>query len=175
MAALPLRAVYPVRKYLSDFPEFKWPYTKTYNGFTGLERARGWQLARWLLYSGCVYHADKCHICGSTYRVQFHSESYYDTTKLGILCGTCHTAIHRRAALWDNWRGIVDRHVVTGREWWAQLERRQVDLAAIERAKYGWGAANLLNSPIFTLPVGVKNNIPKNMIQHPNLILPTLR
>ena len=45
-------------------PPHPWPVLGPYNGFSGLERARGWQLTRWAVLAGAIARPVSCSICG---------------------------------------------------------------------------------------------------------------
>jgi len=146
-----------------------YPLLKSYNGFSGVERRRGGQLAGWLLAAGCVALPKQCDICASRDRVNFHSETYYHIGRCPAICRNCHRAAHLRPWQGDAWRRIVDASAVTGREWFALAPRYGLDLAQHLRDKFGWRAADIEGSPISPLPDAIAVLLPGNMLPHPSL------
>jgi hypothetical protein len=147
----------------------RWPLLKPYNGFSGVERRRGGQLAGWLLAAGCIALPDRCDICRDLGPLALHGENYYDVRRDPTLCRRCHRALHLRAYRWDEWRRIVDASATTGREWFAVAPRRGLDLAQHLRNKFGWHVADIERSPLSPLPDAIAERLPTNMWQHPNL------
>lgn len=146
-----------------------WPLLQPYNGFSGIERRRGGQIAVWLMAAGCLARPKKCNICGSRSGVNLHSEGYYHVGRYPALCRRCHRALHRRAFEWVQWRAIVDAAAITGREWFALAPRNGIDMAQHLRERWGWKAADIERSPIAQLPKAIIAQLPGNMLQHPEL------
>lgn len=170
IAALPVR---PLSAPRADAPTryqvSRWPLLKPYNGFCGIERRRGGQLAGWLLAAGCIAMPAACEICGSSGPLGLHGDNYYDVASDPALCRACHKAIHLRHWQWREWERIVDRAAATGREWFALLPRHHLDLAQHLRNRWGWHAADLESSPVRPLPDVIAVAMPGNMLVHPAL------
>lgn len=132
----------------------RWPLLKPFNGFTGIERRRGGQLAGWLLAAGCITIPDHCGICANPGPLGLHGECYYDVSRDPALCARCHCALHLRPYQWDAWRRTVDASAVTGGEWFALAPRHGLDLAQHLRDKFGWTVADVERSPMTPLPSG---------------------
>lgn len=116
--------------------QWKWGVLPTYNGFTHIDRVRGWQLVSWFIDSGWMPKASVCAISGSVERVGYHSENYYGLTPYP-LNQSVHFALHQRFKRPDAWKRIVERHAGTGDEWFAKLAMSPIDLAAELRAAHG--------------------------------------
>jgi hypothetical protein len=117
-------------------PKWVWPMTKTYNGFTGEQRVRNWQVERWGLDRGLISKPTRCSICANRSDVAFHSEDYSQPWTPIPVCKQCHSAIHLRfrcPAPWDSLKARHHRHGVT--QWFDFLSSTPIDLA-------GWLADN---------------------------------
>lgn len=170
LAALPLRPVTAPRHRPPGYYQVSnWPLLKPFNGFSGIERRRGGQLAAWLLAAGCIALPSQCDICGSRGPLGLHGEVYYDVTRDPALCRKCHRAVHLRPWQWNAWRRIIEASAVTGREWFALAPRDGLDLAQHLRDKFGWRVADIERSPLSPLPGAVAAVIPSNMLPHPRL------
>lgn len=171
--ALPSHRLREPRTPPSSYHVSRWPLLKPYNGFTGIERRRGGQLAIWLLAAGCISRPKRCDICGCRDRVGLHGEVYYDVLRDPALCQRCHRALHRRHFEWDKWRCHIDAASTSGREWFALAPRYGIDIAQHLRDRWGWHAADVERSPISPLPEAIKTRLPKNMLPHPFLERPS--
>lgn len=170
IASLPVRELRPPRLDApTRFPTWRWPLPRSYNGFSGIERVRGWQVSRWLEAAECLTCPEKCEICCGGSGVAFHSETYAHIARAPALCRSCHRALHRRHTEWREWRSIVDAGTRTGEEWFATALRHGFDLAGHLRARRGWRAADLLLSPITALPPSISTALPGNLLSHPCL------
>lgn len=127
-----------------------------YNGFTSDERLHTWQLVRWLEAQGVLAPLERCDICGSSDRLQRHSENYYNPMQAAIVCGSCHRLIHLRFWRWHEWRDLCWKHDALGSKWFSVLEIKQPDVAGYLREKHGPDTRNLKLSPLFTLPAHVR-------------------
>lgn len=84
-----------------SLPKWNWPPLKSYRGFTHEQRVLGWQ-AQWaairmgLLEPACGL---TCRQCGTTERINYHSDDYNTLEGLVPLCASCHFAIHRSSTL----------------------------------------------------------------------------
>jgi hypothetical protein len=154
----------PMRYQVSRFP-----LLKPFNGFTGIERRRGGQLATWLFAAGCIALPAKCDICSSQGPLMLHGENYYDVGSDPALCRPCHRSLHFRTFQWDAWRRLVDAASVTGREWFALAPRHGLDLAQHLRARFGLRVADIERSPLLPLTQAITLRLPCNMLPHPDL------
>lgn len=170
LAALPRHTLGPPRPDApSRYGTTRRPLLKPYNGFSGIERRRGGYLALWLLAAGCMKMSERCDICGSGGPLGPHGENYFDPVSDPTLCRACHRAIHLRFYKWHEWRVIVDASAITGREWFAMIPRHGIDIAQHLRNRWGWRAADLETSPIFSFPDAIAEVLPSNMLPHPAL------
>lgn len=111
LATLPHRPVTFRNNLLEGYcpPVWRYPLLGPYNGFTGTQRVRTWELETWLLRRNLLRLAPKCDLCGNTNRLGGHSESYADIERTLTLCGGCHLALHQRFRQPTRWRNILDR------------------------------------------------------------------
>lgn len=167
--ALPSYRLAAPRNPPARFPEWRWPLSKAYQGFSPVERVRGWQMSRWLQGAGSLPYPRRCDVCRGGDHVAFHSASYYHIGRAPALCRACHRAIHLCHARPQEWTGIVHANARIGSEWFVLLPAPSVDLAAHLRSRLGWSAADLVASPISPLPEAVADCLPFNMTQHPRL------
>lgn len=117
--------------------KWRWPPLPSYNGFTSQERIRGWQLT-WLLRDlGLLTKPTRCSITGSEERVGFHDENYYEPWSPYPICASAHSILHRRFRNPEPWLRLVEKHAVTGNEWFCFLSVDPIDLAGQLRAKHG--------------------------------------
>lgn len=122
--------------------KWTWGDLPVYNGFTHVERVRGWQLIMWRIDNGWFERAATCCITGQTHQLRLHSELYYSPEGY-VLNQATHFALHRRFKQSDQWRRIVDRYARTGDEWFARLSLVHLDLAGELRAKHGSAIADI--------------------------------
>jgi hypothetical protein len=170
LAALPTRQLSgPRHRPPKLYQVSRWPLLKSFNGFSGIERRRGGQLATWLLAAGCIAMPERCEICASLGSLGLHGEVYYDVTRDPVLCRSCHRALHFRPFQWDAWRRIVEAAAVTGREWFALAPRHGLDLADHLRKTFGPRVADIEQSPLLPLPDEIAVLLPGNMLHHPDL------
>lgn len=170
LAALPVRRLSPPRPYAPALYQVsRRPLLKPFNGFSGVERRRGGQLAGWLLAAGCMAMPDRCDICGDGGPLSLHGENYYDVRRDPALCRRCHRALHLRPYQLEAWRRIVDASAATGREWFALAPCHGLDLADHLRQRFGWRVADIERSPVAALPDAIAVRLPCNMLQHPKL------
>lgn len=168
LAALPTRRLSPARRNPpAHYQVSGWPLLKPFNGFSGIERRRGGQLAGWLLAARCIAMPAQCDICGNPGPLSLHGESYYDVSRDPALCRPCHRALHLRSFHWDAWRRLVDASATSGREWFALAPRNGLDLAQHLRSEFGWKVADIERSPLLTLPDAIAVLLPVNMWRHP--------
>lgn len=138
---------------------WQWGTLPVYNGFTHVERVRGWQLIMWRIDNGWSSRGATCCISGQTDQLRLHSEIYYDWHPY-TLNQSIHLALHRRFKAPDRWQRIVARYAVTGEEWFARLSLVPVDLAGELRTLHGPQIADIFDrAPI---PAGIM--VPRHQI-----------
>lgn len=142
--------------------KWQWGKLPTYNGFTHVERVRGWQLIMWRIDNGWAARSNVCCISGDTKMSRLHSENYFSFEPY-TLNHSIHMALHQRFNKPDVWRRIVHQYVVTGEEWFARLSLVPVDLAGELRAKHGPEIADIFAH--VPLPEGV--TVPRHQIYQP--------
>ena len=124
---------------------WKWDRLPEYNGFTHEERVRGWQLHWQLIEDGQLPPATTCCISKASYKVQYHSENYYEPWNPYPISQPIHLALHRRFSVPEAWKSIVEQYSVTGQEWYALLEITPINLAAELRAAHGFQIADIFD------------------------------
>jgi len=133
-------------------PAWRYPLLVPYNGFTGLERARGAQLIWWAVKAGILQKSDRCSICGKPpSRLQFHSEDYYDPLHPHAICATCHMLLHRRFRSPAPWQTLVAKHARAG-AWFMDLDLTPINLASELRGLHGEETADILARLVAQLP-----------------------
>jgi hypothetical protein len=126
-----------------------------YNGFTGLERARGARATWWAVSVGLIAPPSSCSICGvRELRLQYHSENYYDPLHPYPICRACHSRVHGRFRAAAAWRRWVERHA-RPESWFAALRPHPVDLAGRLRANHGGRVADISATVLAQIPEGV--------------------
>jgi hypothetical protein len=167
--ALPRHPLSAPRRAPASFPEWRWPMSKPYNGFSPVERVRGWQVSKWLQAAGSLPYPRQCDVCRGAERVALHSESYYHIGRAPGVCRRCHRAIHRRHREPEPWRQIIERFSITGTEWFAIMPPPGTDVAAHLREERHWHAADLAASLSKALPSLEAQNLPSNLMSHPKV------
>lgn len=152
--------LYPLRQWL-------YPKLGPYNGFTGDERIRGWQVERWFVDNGWLVRAQHCSVTGTTVNVVTHDENYYLPWEPIFICRSAHMALHQRFTRPAWWQRIVRENARTGEEWFCHLSMEpNYDLAGTLRRKRGEDIRDLFDrAPV---PEGIA--IPWDAIramQHP--------
>lgn len=106
LAALPFRPIDAAENLLAGYepPVWRYPPLGPYNGFTGEQRVRAWQLGTWLRRRGLLSVAPRCDLCDRSSRLSRHSENYADVQRAITVCGGCHLALHRRFREPEAWR-----------------------------------------------------------------------
>lgn len=122
--------------------KWSWGELPVYNGFTHVERVRGWQLIMWRIDNGLAERGATCCISGETTMLRLHSENYY-CWKPYTLNHSIHMALHQRFKKPEAWRRIVDRYAMTGDEWFASLSIVPIDLAGELRDQHGREIADI--------------------------------
>ena len=96
-------------------PPWRGPVLGPYNGFTGLERARGAQLTWWAIKTGVLPSSTICSICLSREgRLQYHSEDYYDPLHPHAIRVGCHLTLHRRFRSPRAWQRLAASNLREG-------------------------------------------------------------
>jgi hypothetical protein len=124
---------------------WKWYRLPIYNGFAHEDRVSGWQLHWQLIEDGHLPLAISCCISGSTQKVQYHSENYYEPWNAYPVSQPIHLALHRRFSKPEAWKSVLEQYSVTGQEWFALLEMTPINLAAELRAAQGRQVANIFD------------------------------
>jgi hypothetical protein len=110
--------------------EWTWPPLRSYNGFSGEQRVRVWQLQGWAQDVGVLPKPKWCSVCGSGSHVGFHCESYADPWSAIPLCQSCHLAVHRRFREPETWVRFQVRHRRAGpTQWFELLPVTEINLA----------------------------------------------
>ena len=126
---------------------WNYPLTKNYNGFSGNERVRGWQVTCWLKDIGQMIdpkkHVCECSTCGSTKNTGYHNENYYAPWTAKLVCKSCHYYLHARFRHENAFPVLLKR---AGQrkdaKWVYTLTSDKIDLAGDLRAQYGEGIRN---------------------------------
>lgn len=105
-----------------------------YNGFTGKERLRTFEVAKWLAAIGAMPHSGQCSICGSAADQQ-HAEDYFDLTTWMDICRGCHSSLHSRFRTPAAWQRRLDKLEVPQDHWSRRLPEQQPDIAAYHRTR----------------------------------------
>lgn len=106
-------------------PEWRWPVPGPYNGASGEERIRAWQLVRVACNKGLMPQPKMCSVCGVQGNVQYHNENYFRPLNARPICNPCHRTLHRRFRFAPTWRGHVNKHGYTG-AWFLDLPMREL-------------------------------------------------
>lgn len=122
--------------------KWRWPVTKTYNGFTGEERIRGWQVSHWLQDTDQLLNLSKqscqCSICGKLENISYHNENYYEPWTAKLVCKSCHFYLHAR---FRNPNGLEILRTRAGHNepenWVLGISKSKIDLALKLRKQYG--------------------------------------
>lgn len=130
LQALPFRPVVTGANLLEGYrpPTWKGALLKPYNGFSGLQRVRAWELGSWLRSRKKLFLGDACDLCGHDRRLGGHSENYADVERALTLCSGCHLTIHLRFRQPRRWLNLLER-VSTVPDWVALLPASPFDLA----------------------------------------------
>lgn len=141
----------------------RWPLNRNYLGFTGQDRRRGYQLAKWLEGLGCRPLRGPCEICGAQ-QSAWHSENYLDIRSARAVCRECHFLLHRRRTLPSQWQKRVERYARTGDEWYVLTPLDpDTDFAGYLRFRFG-PDYDLLSASLQGLPGAVVQSFPKHQL-----------
>lgn len=129
LATLPFRPVDASENLLEGYkpPAWRYPLLGTYNGFSGEQRVRAWQLGTWLRRRGLLSIASCCDLCGSPSRLGRHSENYADIERAVTICERCHLALHKRFWQPEAWRRQLST-LQEVPEWAVALSPTPIDL-----------------------------------------------
>lgn len=138
-------------------PKWQYKLLRPYNGFTGIERIRGWQLTRWAINVGILRQPSICSISGEVgdYNViQYHNENYYDPLAPRQIHKMLHRTLHQRFRNPDKWQMVVDRYIANSEDpWFAELPEQEPDLASALR-RQGLDTERMVDIFVKNLPVG---------------------
>ncbi|MBT2793472.1 hypothetical protein J7I88_22695 [Paraburkholderia strydomiana] len=84
-------------------PQWRWPVTRPYNGFSGGARIRGWQLNRFYRQNGWLRYDDVCSVTGTVGDMGLHNEDYSRPWAAYPVSKRAHTLIHTRARFPKAW------------------------------------------------------------------------
>lgn len=152
-----------------ELPDWIWPVLRDYNGFSGMDRIRGWQLVRWLQMAGMRPYAKDCRclLTGMTAEetaqgkfpdpIVDHSENYYAPwEQVYTLTRSTHMKLHRRFKYPDEWRNYRDRNFKLfdqpNQKWLYKLSDEEIDYADILRDRYGQNTDNMMERFLAWLP-----------------------
>jgi hypothetical protein len=124
-------------------PRWGWAVPRSYNGYTGADRIRGWQIVRVAQRMGLLDRPRACSVCGRTSHLHHHSELYGRPLLAQPICKSCHFHLHRRFPQPDEWRAFVARHQDC--QWIARIalaELTQAEVRALERQFNPLGLGN---------------------------------
>jgi hypothetical protein len=105
-----------------------------YNGFTGGERLRTFEIAKWLIKSGSLTHSGRCDICGGPADQQ-HAEDYFDLATWMDVCRGCHTSLHGRLRTPVAWARRLESFSLAAAHWARELPPTELDVAGLHRSK----------------------------------------
>ncbi|KIG10930.1 hypothetical protein AWB72_01223 [Caballeronia concitans] len=95
-------------------PQWRWPVTRPYNGFSGGARIRGWQLLRFYQQNGWLYYDDVCSVTGMAGGVGLHNEDYSRPWTAYPVSKRSHTLIHARARYPNAWTEFLANEALSG-------------------------------------------------------------
>lgn len=126
IALLPIDVAPPQKKSVGSLSD--------YNGFSGKERLRTFQLDKWLVERGALKHEFDCGICSRPANGQ-HAENYYDLTTWIDLCHSCHGRLHKRFNNERAWTQRLEEAHVPADHWANAVAFGQFDLAGLLRQR----------------------------------------
>ena len=106
---------------------------RDYNGFTGAERLRTFEIAKWLIEGGVLQHSSRCDICKGPADQQ-HAEDYFDLTTWMDICKGCHTSLHGRFRTPAAWARRLERYRIAANHWARRLPATEIDVAGFHRS-----------------------------------------
>ncbi len=145
-----------LEKKIVNLRKWRYPLTKEYNGFTPIERIRGWQVTRWLVDTSQIpdpkSQTCQCSICGEPKASGYHNEDYYQPWTAVRICKSCHYHTHtrfRRPGALETLRERAGKRI--GAEWVLALSTEKIDLAGDRRVEFGEEIRqfpSLISSPV---------------------------
>jgi len=105
-----------------------------YNGFTGKERLRTFEVEKWLISVGSISPSVECHICGRSASAR-HAEDYYDLTSWMALCHSCHGRLHKRFSNPRAWHERLEEATLPQNHWARAISSTPFDLAKVLRER----------------------------------------
>jgi len=105
-----------------------------YNGFSGKERLRTFEVAKWLNKVGAMQHSGLCNLCNKTCDQQ-HAEDYYTLSTWIDMCRSCHTRLHQRFRHSAQWQRYLDALNLTDGHWARMISSEPFDLALLLRTR----------------------------------------
>lgn len=88
-------------------PQWRWPVTRPYNGFSGGARIRGWQLNRFYRQNGWLHYDGECSVTGVVGDVGLHNEDYSRPWAAYPVSKRAHTLIHTRVRFPKAWAAFL--------------------------------------------------------------------
>jgi hypothetical protein len=105
-----------------------------YNGFTGKERLRTFEIEKWLIGLGAVTPSHECDICHRPASGR-HAEDYFDLSSWMGLCHSCHSRLHKRFGNTRAWRERIEEADLPDDHWARAISREPFDLARLLRQR----------------------------------------
>lgn len=99
-------------------PQWHWPATRAYNGFSAGARIRGWQLMGFYQRNGWLRYDDVCSVTGTAGGVGLHDEDYARPCTAYPVSKRAHTMIHTRARFAKAWADFLTKEALP--ETWAK-------------------------------------------------------
>lgn len=129
LASLPFRPVVAHGNLLAGYipPAWRHPQLIPYNGFTGEQRIRTWQIGTWLRKHSLLSLAPRCDLCLGSSRLGRHSENYADIERALTICSGCHLSLHKRFRQPEAWRRKV-KELEHAPEWALALSTTPFDM-----------------------------------------------
>jgi hypothetical protein len=89
-------------------PQWRWPLIEPYNGFSGGERIRGWQLLRFYELNGWLRYPAVCWVAGQCVGVVLHNEDYFRPWEALPVSRRAHLLIHTRMRYRRAWQSFLE-------------------------------------------------------------------
>lgn len=150
-----------------ELPDWTFKILRDYNGFSGIERIRGWQLIKWLEMVGMKDRASdqRCQVTGLYTKdspggrdpVVYHSENYYAPWEQNYyLLRSVHFKLHNRFKSPEEWKNYLVKDLqvwdASKQKWLFKLPAEEVDFADILRDRYGQTTDNMMERFLAWLP-----------------------
>jgi hypothetical protein len=111
-------------------PQWRWSPTRSYNGFSGGDRIRGWQLIRLYQANGWLSVPDVCSVTGQAGGTQLHNEDYSRPWDPYPVSKRAHMLIHGRARFTKAWSTFLATEALP--DTWAAALAPQNDTILVE-------------------------------------------